>query len=95
MKTIRVIRTLTRGLLVALVVVSGAASAYTLSFSPSAQDLGLGRSVTVEVRITEVAPEPPGSPVGPVDYGFEIGSELALLHILCRIPCKGTVPVCA
>ena len=44
MKTIRLIRTLTRGLLVALVVVSGVASAYTLSFSPSAQDVGLGSS---------------------------------------------------
>ncbi|SBT04501.1 conserved exported hypothetical protein [Candidatus Accumulibacter aalborgensis] len=72
MKTIRLIRTLTRGLLVALVVVSGVASAYTLSFSPSAQDVGLGSSATVEVRITDVAPEPPGSPGGLGDYDFEV-----------------------
>ncbi|SBT04445.1 conserved exported hypothetical protein [Candidatus Accumulibacter aalborgensis] len=79
MKTIRVIRTLTRGLLVALVVVSGAASAYTLSFSPSAQDLGLGSSATVEVRITDVAPEPPGSPGGLGDYDFEIVYDPAII----------------
>ena len=72
MKPIRVIRTLTRGLLVALVVVSGAASAYTLSFSPSAQDLGLGSSATVEDRITDVAPDPPASPGGLGGYDCEI-----------------------
>ncbi|MBK6585570.1 MAG: hypothetical protein IPG20_22440 [Gammaproteobacteria bacterium] len=78
-ETIRVIRTLTRGLLVALVVVSGAASAYTLSFSPSAQDVGLGSFATVEVRITDVAPEPPGSPGGLGDYDFEVVYDPAII----------------
>ena len=79
MKTIRFIRTLTRGLLVAFVVVSGAASAYTLSFSPSAQNVGLGSFATVEVRITDVAPEPPGSPGGLGNYDFEVVYDPAII----------------
>lgn len=73
MKTTQLSRALFGGVLAGLLLVlSGSASAYTLSFSPSAQDIGLGSFATVAVRITDVAPEPPGSPGGLGDYDFEV-----------------------
>jgi hypothetical protein len=65
--------------LAGLLFLSGAASAYSLSFSPSAQNVGLGRFATVEVRITDVAPEPPDSPGGLGDFDFEVAYDPALI----------------
>lgn len=79
MKTTHLARALFGGVLAGLVFLSGAASAYTLSFSPSAQDIGLGGFATVAVRITDVAPEPPGSPGGLGDYDFEVVYDPAII----------------
>ncbi|MBN8519652.1 MAG: PEP-CTERM sorting domain-containing protein [Candidatus Accumulibacter sp.] len=79
MKTTHLARALFGGVLAGLVFLSGAASAYTLSFSPSAQDIGLGGFATVAVRIADVAPEPPGSPGGLGDYDFEVVYDPAII----------------
>lgn len=64
-----------RSLFAALVVASGTASAYTLSFSPSAQSVVLGNQATVEVRITGILPNPPtidGELDGLGNYDFDL-----------------------
>ena len=79
MKTTHLSRALFAGALAGLVFLSGAASAYTLSFSPSAQDIGHGGFATVAVRIADIAPEPPGSPGGLGDYDFEVVYDPAII----------------
>lgn len=79
MKTTYVARALLGCVFAGLLFLSGAASAYVLSFSPAAQDIGLGSVATVEVRISDVAPEPPGSPGGLGDYDFEVVYDPAII----------------
>lgn len=68
-----------RCLVVGLLCFSGAASGYTLSFSPAAQSIALGGSATVEVRIAGILPGPPGSYDGLGDYDFEVVYDPAII----------------
>lgn len=68
-----------RCLLVVLGCLSGAASAYTLSFAPVTQSVPLGNTATVEVRIDGILPGPPGSNDGLGDYNFEVAYDPAII----------------
>lgn len=68
-----------RCLLVALLCLPGAASAYTLGFAPAAQSVALGNTATVEVRIAGILPGPPGSNDGLGDYDFDVVYDPAII----------------
>lgn len=79
MKAIQRVRAYLVCVLAVLLVVPGAASAYTLSFVPSAQAVGLGGLASVAVRISGVTPQLPGSPGGLGDYDFEVVFDPAIV----------------
>jgi len=79
MKTAHLAHSLASCFLAGSVFLSGEASAYTLSFQPSAQDVGLGSSAKVEVRITDVQPDLLGSLGGLGAYDFDIVYDPAIL----------------
>jgi len=79
MKTIHRARAFLAGVLALLLVVPGAASAYTLSFVPSAETVGFGGLASVAVRISGVTPQLPGSPGGLGDYDFEVVFDPAIV----------------
>jgi hypothetical protein len=68
-----------RCLLVVLLCLPGAASAYTLSFAPAAQSVALGNPATVDVRIAGILPGPPGSNDGLGDYDFDVVYDPAII----------------
>jgi len=78
MKTAHLAHSLASCFLAGSVFLSGEASAYTLSFQPSAQDVGLGSSAKVEVRITDVQPDLLGSLGGLGAYDFDIVYDPAI-----------------
>lgn len=73
------VQVVTRGLLALLLFVSGAASAYTLSFAPSTQGVALGSTATVEVRIAGIFPGPLPSTDGLGEYDFDVVFDPALI----------------
>ena len=82
-KTTSAMQAMARSLFAALVVASGTASAYTLSFSPSAQSVVLGNQATVEVRITGILPNPPtidGELDGLGNYDFDLVYDPAIIR---------------
>jgi hypothetical protein len=72
MKTTHLSRALFGSVLAGLVFLSGAASAYTLSFSPSTQNVGRGSSATVDVRIAGIFPGTPNEDDGLGAYDFDV-----------------------
>lgn len=72
MKSTHLAPSLVGCVLAGLLFIPGAVSAYSLSFSPPAQSIGLGSSAQVEVRISDVVPELPASPGGLGNYDFEV-----------------------
>ncbi|EXI66568.1 MAG: hypothetical protein AW08_02473 [Candidatus Accumulibacter adjunctus] len=79
MRIIQRARAILACVLAVLLVVPGAAAAYTLSFEPAAQVVGLGGRASVGVRISGVTPQPPGSPGGLGDYDFEVLFDPAVI----------------
>ncbi len=73
------VRAATCGLVAFLLFVSGAASAYTLSFSPGTQSVALGSAATVEVRIAGIFPGPVLNTDGLGDYDFDVVYDPALI----------------
>lgn len=80
MKTIHVSRTLLGSVLAGLVFLSGAASAYTLSFSPSTQNVGSGSSATVDVRIAGIFPGTLNEDDGLGAYDFDVVYDPAIIR---------------
>ena len=80
MKTTHLSRALFGAVLAGLVFLSGAASAYTLSFSPSTQDVGLGRVATVDVRIAGIFPGTPNQDDGLGAYDFDVVYDPAIIR---------------
>ena len=80
MKTIHVSRTLLGSVLAGLVFLPGAASAYTLSFSPSTQNVGSGSSATVDVRIAGIFPGTPNEDDGLGAYDFDVVYDPAIIR---------------
>lgn len=72
-------RAMTCGFVLALLLPSAAASAYTLGFAPSAQSVALNNPATVEVHIAGILPNPPASDDGLGAYDFEVVYDPAVI----------------